>query len=149
MSKWGDYNLEILAPARQSNCGLYRKVLLDMANYLLDNKKFQAALLTYLQVSYLDANGSKKIERDSEPKILNLFPAFIPSAAVLEPGILGKIYQLSNELEISNTDLQEHYLDVTSRLHKNIKTPVDPEDGWNELQKDLEDYSKKIVWNGT
>jgi hypothetical protein len=140
MPKWGDFNLEILAPARQRNCGLYRKVLLDMANYLLDNKKFQAALLTYLQVSYLDANGSKKIERDSEPKILNLFPAFIPSAAVQGPGISSKIYQLSHELEISKTDLRAQYLDVTSRLHKNIRTPVDPEDGWNELQKDLEDY---------
>ena len=149
MTKLRDFNLEILENEIPRNCGLYRDVLLDMANYLHDNKKFQEALLTYLQVSYLDANGSKKIERDSEPKILNLFPAFIPSAAVQGPGILDKIYQLSHELEMSNTDLRAQYLDVTSRLHKNIRTPVDPEDGWNELQKELEEYSKKDVWNGT
>jgi hypothetical protein len=149
MTKLRDFNLEILENDIPRNCGLYRDVLLDMANYLRENKKLQEALLTYLQVSFLAANERKKSGGKSEPKILNLFPAFNPSAGIQETEILGKIDQLSHELEISNTDLQEQYLDVASRLHKNIKTPVNPEDAWNEFRKELEEYSKKIVWNGT
>jgi hypothetical protein len=145
VTTWGDFNKVLLEHARLGNWGLYRNVRLDMADYLRTSGRKLQALLTFLEVSYIDSNGPNNLHGRVDPEILRQSPPFDPSIAVQAPRVVGEIYVHSQELGMSNAILKARYIKVASSFHKFIKTPVDPEDGWNEFQKQLEDYSKKII----
>jgi hypothetical protein len=117
-----------------------------MAERYRRNIQKRQAFLTYLEVSYLDANGPRNLLGRVDPEIMRESPPFNPSYAFQSPGVLDKIYHLSQELRIRNADLRVNYLQAASWLHKNLKTPVDPEHGWIKFEKELKEYSKNIDW---
>jgi hypothetical protein len=141
--KMSDFNLDILGHTESGNSDLYREVLLDMAKFLRDNKKLQESLLTYLQVSYLDTIQPEGSNNTSDQKVIELFPDQTQSSTSHGSVIINEIYHLSQELEIKYSDLKTHYLDVASRLHKNMKLPLNPEVGWKELEQKLNNCKVK------
>jgi hypothetical protein len=98
--------------------------------------------MTYLEVSYLDSNGPSNLEGRVDPEALYRSPPFDPSIALQSPRVVGEIYVKAQELEMSNNDLKTRYLKVAATLQKHLKTTVDPEDGWKELETELENYIK-------
>jgi hypothetical protein len=115
-----------------------------MADYLRENRKPLGALTTYLEISYLDANGPNDLKGRVDPVIICESPPFDPSIAIQAPRVIGEIFVNSQELGMSNIDLKARYLKVASTLQKHLKTPLNPDDGWNELENELENYVKRF-----
>ena len=145
VTTWGDFNKELLEHAKLGNWGLYRNVRLDMADYLHKSRRTLQALLTFLEVSYLDANGPTNLHGRVDPEILRESPPFDPSIAIQAPLVEGEIYVHSQELRMSNAVLKARYIKVASSFHKFIKTPVDPEDGWYELETEMKRIRKFAI----
>lgn len=135
-----DFNRKLLDHAKLENWGLYRNTRLDMADFLRKKRKTLGALTTYLEVSYLDANGPMNLMDRVDRQGFRESPPFDPSIATQAPRVIGEIYVNSQELKLSNTELKARYLQVATTLQRHLKTPVDPEDGWKELENELENY---------
>jgi hypothetical protein len=113
-----------------------------MADDLRNNRRALSSLITYLEVSYLDSNGPSNLEARVDPESLRRSPPFDPSIALQSPRVVGEIFMNAKDLEMSNTDLKTRYLKVAATLQKHLKTPVEPEAGWKELEVELENYVK-------
>lgn len=130
---WSLLNSQLVEHARNSNWGLYCNTRLSMAELLTREKKFRHALDTYLEISYLDANGARNVGAESDPELLRLYPPFSKDAAFQAPAIVNRIGLLARRLDMSESDLESAFLGVAEKLHRNMKLPVSPQDGWHDF----------------
>lgn len=130
---WSLLNSQLLEHAKNANWGLYRNARLSMAELLTTEKKFRAALDTYLEISYLDANGPRNLGGASHPEVLREYPSFDREYAFQAPAIVNRIDLLAQRLNLSDLELSKAYLAVAERLQRNLKLPVAPEEGWKDL----------------
>ncbi len=134
---WAIYNKQLLEHAKRGDWGLYRNTRFSMAELLRREKRNRPALETYLEVSYLDANGPRNMGGVFDPEITRKYPPFSPDKAFQAPAIVHHIQQLSESLGMSESELKAVFMEVAERTRKNIKLPVSPEQAWNDLLKEL------------
>jgi len=139
---WSLRNKHSLEQAKQGDWGLYRNTRFSMAEQLRRDGRQRPALNMYLEVSYLDANGPRNLGGMSNHATLKEYPPFSRDDAFQAPGIIGQITRLVNGLDMSQTDLKEAFMTITNRLHTNMKLPVSPEQGWQDLVSELPKISE-------
>jgi hypothetical protein len=62
---------------------------------------------------------------------------FDPGDAFQASVVIHNIKRLIKKLGIDTSELKELYSTIASRGHKNLKLPVHPDKGWEELQREL------------
>lgn len=135
---WAIYNKQLLEHAEKGDWGLYRNTRLNMAELLRRRKKSRSALETYLEVSYLDANGPRNMGGVFDPEIVRKYPPFSQDMAFQSPAIVHHIQRLSESLDMNEDALKETFIEVAERIRANLRLPpVSPEQAWNELRKEL------------
>ncbi|MFC1463878.1 MAG: hypothetical protein ACFLMY_03415 [Candidatus Brachytrichaceae bacterium NZ_4S206] len=135
---WAIYNKQLLEHARKGDWGLYRNTRFNMAEQLRHEKKDRPALETYLEVSYIDANGPRNMGGIFDPEIVRKYPPFSRDSAFQAPAIVHYIQELSASLGMKEDDLKKAFLEVAERTRNNLRLlPVSPEQAWNELWKAL------------
>ena len=134
---WSQCNQELLQHAQNSDWGLFRNTRLNMAQLLTGERRYREALTTFIEVSYLDANGPNNLGGITDPTIIRQFPPFNPKDAFQAPGIVSLISTLAKWLDLGATDLEQDYVKVADAMHKRMKLPVSPVDGWHDFQIEL------------
>ena len=135
---WGRCNKELLENAKSGNWGLYRNTRLDMASLLHREGRPREALVTYLEVSYIDLNGPQNMGGMFDSASVRQFPPFSREDAMLAPGVIAWTSQLAEELNLERSALKQMFLDMGTRLQHKLRMPVSPEEAWRLLQNELD-----------
>ena len=145
LSKWDEpgltpeqqlakYGRDLLENARGGQWGLYRNTRLHMANIHHREGRLQQALLTYLEVCYLDLNGPCNIGHIvGDPELLSQFPAFSPADALLAPGVLEWVGQVQARLGLDSAGLESAFMATAGAVASTLGLPVPPDRAWREV----------------
>lgn len=134
---WGMLNHVAMENAANMQWELFRNVRVDMGDLLKKEGKPKKSLLFYLEVCYLDINGSTNTT--TNPQLLKEFPSFRPKDfGFLAPGILAYVEMLSEELNLSLEEIKAQFIEHNNRSYKdNHLIPLKPEKAWITLEKEL------------
>jgi len=135
---WSLYNKELIDHAKRQNWGLYRNTRFSMAEQLKGENKLKAALDTFCEVSFLDANGPS----NQNGFVSREFPAFRKDFAFQAPGVVSRITTIAQELKFQREDLKSAYLAAAAKLSSAVELPLTPEQAWKQLEKDLGGYEE-------
>ena len=75
------YNKDLVDYSATNDWGLYRCALWEMGNVLRKASNWQATLLMYLEVCYLDMNGPNNLGGCHDPDLIREYPPFSPDTA--------------------------------------------------------------------
>jgi len=136
--QWSIYSKRIIQYAQKGDWGLYRNNRFDMAEHLWREKRFKHALITYLEVCFLDTNGPNNLSGINDPDILKAFPRFDPTVgSETASGVVDLIKIIANKLNLTREKIKELFIAYNSRVAQNLKTPLSAEESWLILEKKL------------
>lgn len=136
---WQTLNRKAIEYASNYDMGLYRNMVMEQANFLKSEKRLKDALLAYMEVCYLDINGTcNRGGFLSNPKILKEYPLFDPKLGFLAPGILGQIVILNKYFKLTKKELKLAFIEYCTFIQKSLKLPVSPKDAWVKIESELE-----------
>lgn len=130
-AQWALFNKELLEHAKRGDWGLYRSTRYNMGEFLHKEGKTNQALVTFLEVCYIDLNGPNNMGGRKT------YPPFDTELGFLAPGIINGIKSFSEELEIGIDDVHSEFEKIAGRLYKNLKLPVAPKAAWKEIEANL------------
>lgn len=136
--QWSLLNEDSMKHASNLDWGLYRNTRLQMAEQLKSENRNRQALNTFIEVSYIDANGPNNRGGISDPNLLKKFPVFDPKSAFQAPVIIAVIKKLTDELGLSISELHNIYLETCQIHYKSLKLPIPPQEAWNKLKAKFE-----------
>jgi len=134
---WSIYNKRIIRHSRNWDWGLYRNVRFGMAEVLRSDNKLDAALSTYLEVSYLDSNGPRNLGGLKNDAIALSIPSFDRNNAFQAPAIITAIMLLAANLGLGKQDIQNTYMKIAESVHVTLRLPITPQEAWHDLQAEL------------
>ena len=137
--RWLFLNQRLLSLAQRRHWGLYRNTRMDMAAVLQREGRLQDALRTFLEVCYLDLNGPRNTGARADPVSPEESPGFSVELGLLAPTIVGQVHDLTEQLKLSEADVQREFFEISSRVHKDLKLPMAPKQAWERVQSDLAD----------
>ena len=120
--------------------GLYRNSVLQRSKFLDYDGNLKNALLSLLEVCYIDANGPNNrggLNRD--PDFLQKYPAFDPNFEItplFAPGILGYITKINENLNYSQVELKALFIDHNSVVKENRNLPLSVEMAWKKFENE-------------
>jgi hypothetical protein len=131
--KWGMLNCRALQHATEGNLGLCRNMYLVMADFLSRREKLKEAFRLYLTVCAYDLNGAQN--RGGTPsEMLQRFPLFDPTMAMLAPAVVESVQDLAEELSFSVDDVRRAYLESAALMD----FPLAPGKVWSVLSLAIE-----------
>jgi DNA-directed RNA polymerase subunit RPC12/RpoP len=130
---WALCNRHLQTHSKNGNWGLYRNVRLEMGDLLRKEKRDQAALEAYLEVSYLDSNGPQNTNGQAGSGVR----AFDRTDAFQATGVVRQIAKTAKSLNLSSDDIQQLYREVANRTQRQLKLPTSVDHAWAELQNEL------------
>ena len=136
--QWRLCNKYLLEHARNNDWGLYRNTRLQMGDILKKELKLKEALITYLEVCYLDLNGPNNRGCLEDPELLKEYPPFDPSMgdAFLAPGVIEYIAKLHNKLNLKD-EVRKLFIENNNRIQQSLKLPLSVGDAWVKLESAL------------
>lgn len=112
----------------------YRNVILRMAQLRGRQGRLEDALVTYLELCYIDLNGAQN------PAAAWGMPShdFDPERSFgLGPLIVKRVQGMARELGYDEARIRVDFLASASALHRSLSLPVTPEDAWSALRAEL------------
>lgn len=134
---WSLFNKQLVNHMKNGDWGLYRNTRFSMAELLIRENKLRPALDTFIEVSYLDANGPRNMGGMFEPQVVDKFPPFNRQNAFQAPAIVHSIAKLAKSLGMDEAVQKAVFIEVANRLHKSMKLPVTPGQGWSDLYREF------------
>jgi len=123
-----------------SNMGLYCNSVLQRGDFQKYEGRTKDALLSYLEVCYIDLNGPDNTAMSKEyPELIKKYPPYNPNSkvnAILAPGVLEYILKLNKNLNYSKDELKALFIDHNSLVEDNRKLPLSVEDAWKKFEKE-------------
>jgi hypothetical protein len=158
-----ELNLSLLARdlvdyAANGKWGLFRNARLDMGDLLRKASNWQAALLTYLEVAYLDVNDPNNLGNPSESHRMELLEGIsswppdvqetmrqgtLPFGAdegrigTITPPFVDYITVVANELDLDLQQLETIFYPMAEQLHKSLRLPISPSVAWTKIKAGL------------
>lgn len=129
-------NDESIRHINNLNLASYTNIRMYMADLFKKEKRLEDALKIYLEVCYLDLNGSNN-RGGTSPELLKEFPVFDPSIGFLAPAIILYIRKISKKLNISIEDLKKMFFEINSNLEDYVKLPISKDNAWIKIKKEL------------
>ena len=138
--QWAILNQELLDHSRDNYWGFYRNSRLRMGDILRRDSRLDAALVTYLEVCYLDLNGPENRGPNFDVTLMKDFPPFDPrNTATLAPGVIGYIFEIVKNQGIAQTRVESQFFNMAKSVHAALRLPVAPEDAWPTIHEELRD----------
>jgi hypothetical protein len=131
-AEWKKLNNDALNYASNMDWGFYRNTRFLMAEILRKEKNFKAALPFYLEICYLDINGSRNVGSiKNDKKMLKEFPPFDLSLSLLAPGIIDRIEKIIKKTDLPIEKVEEIFIEMANHYQKIV--PVSPKDAWEKM----------------
>lgn len=135
--QWSLFNESLMEHLKNGEMGLYRNVKLDMAQTLKKEGKLKEALKTYLGICYLDLNGPMNdVVKDEQGNIIEV-NLFNPDFGDLVPGIVKEIKRIVEKEGLEKNKIKEIYFELNSKIKKSTKAPLDLEDCFKKIEKEI------------
>jgi hypothetical protein len=139
--RWSLLNQELLEHIQKRNWGLFRNVKLAMADILRKEGRSSEALGFYLEVCYLDLNGPRNTEGETDSELLREFPPWDPKSALslgftALPGLATEMIQ---KINLTPVTVEELFRKKVSALHAGLHLPLSPADAWPQIRQALFD----------
>jgi hypothetical protein len=152
-------NNDIVDYAAAGKWGFYRCTRLEMGDILGDASNWEAALLIYLEVAYLDVNDPNNLGDASDAhreKLLeglsNLPPdvqetmrrATLPFQAdethtgIVAPAIVDYIADTADEIDLDLQRTESLFFPMAEQVHKKLGLPISPSVAWAKIKAELE-----------
>ena len=137
--RWTLLQKELLDNKLKWRYGSYRNTLVEMGKLLVREARFPEALSKYLDVCYLDLNGTTNVAivEDQDPSQRQ--SPFVLELARTDPSIVSEVRKLAAKLNLSRDDIQKRFLNSTKSHAITFQPPVIPQDAWLQLSKELSD----------
>ena len=135
--KWGLLGKDAIEHALNGNWELYRNARFQMAEVLRKESKLKQALSMYCWVCYLDLNGPRNTSDVKDQELLREFPPFSPKEAFLAPGIISRMARIIEKLNLDQEKVSLIFQEITVRDYKGLKLPMQPEDAWKSVRREL------------
>ena len=124
---WRLLNQDLITHGAVGNWALYRETRFRMGELLHAEGELKAALLTYLEVCYLDLNGARDRGRHVHPPHASTeFPVPIPKKAKLGGTLLERCLELAGSLHLNGPDLGEWFYRAAAQPYRDLRLPIDP-----------------------
>ncbi|WP_434509820.1 DUF4236 domain-containing protein [Desulfitobacterium sp. AusDCA] len=115
---WGYLNQRSMKHFSESNFGLYRNCRFNMAQFLIEENKYEDALGMLAEVIFQDLSGANN---NYDPQFLEIYAErFFPyesSLATTAPGIISVIVKCQEELGYTDDELKTALIDRMSKLN--------------------------------
>ena len=135
--QWQLFNKKTLEHASNYDMGLYTNVVLHRAEFLQYEGRSKQALVTYLEVAYLDLNGPFNCGGVKSPSLLKEYPPFNPKYGMLPPGILVRINNLSKHLKLTTDEVKALFFERNGIAASAMKLPISPSEAWARIEREL------------
>lgn len=112
----------------------YRNVTLRMAQLRGRQGRLEDALVTYLELCYIDLNGAQNPGAAWGLPLHEFDPA---RSFGLGPLIVKRVQGMARELGYDETRMEVEFLATASVLHRSLNPPVTPEEAWEALRAEL------------
>ncbi len=138
-----ELNLSLLAGdlvdyAANGDWDLYRCIKWKMGEILKKASNWQAAVLTYLEVCYLDLNGPRNLGGCRDPELLREYPPFSPQTA--GDAWVNAVCEVSCAANNGDLDLQQVenlFYPMAEQEHKKLGLPISPSLAWTKIKTEL------------
>lgn len=137
--RWSLLNKQLIEHSSEGNWGLYRNARLDMADILHADGRLEAALLTYLEVCYLDLNGPRNTGATSSLRVLEKYPPFSPSESFIASGVMRRADSILKKLTLDRAAVHSLFLGHVQQHCTHLDLPLPPERAWPRIEMDLFD----------
>ena len=129
--QWRIYNENLLTHAKNRDWGLYRNTIHDMGKQLKKEGKLETALLYFMDVVYIDANGPSNSGKWGEDFEIMYLPHFA-----------AEIFNITSKLGISEKVLFDKYKSRSEQLKESLKLKKSFEVCWKKFKEETDlDFS--------
>jgi hypothetical protein len=137
--RWTLLQRELLDNKLKWRYGSYRNTLVDMGKLLVREARFPEALSKYLDVCYLDLNGTTNVAIVEGQDPSERQSPFVLELARTDPSIIAEVRKLAKKLDLPHDNIQTRFLNSAKSSSITLQPPVMPEDAWIQLSKELFD----------
>jgi hypothetical protein len=121
--------------------GLFRNTILFKGSIFKVSGDLQNALITYLELCYIDSNGPNNSGSiKGNPELLQVYPPFNPERSTMifpVPTIIEYIKQISKDLNLSKEEIHHIFFEHNLKIEKFRKLPLSVQDSWERLEPNL------------
>ena len=139
-TRWVSLNRDLMLQLARHQFGQYRCTRLTMGDILRKDMRYSQALDTYLEVSYLDANGPMDFDPAADTRIFGAFRPFTPDDLMtgISDIVADYVNQMARSLGLTESDLRHRFLQAASPIQQQLQCPVAPEIAWRRLLEKLQ-----------
>lgn len=137
--RWSLLQKELLDNKLKSHYGSYRNTLVEMAKLLVREGRLPEALSKYLEVCYLDINGTTNVANVGDQAASPKLSPFVPELSRPDPSIIAETRNLIKTLGLSNEEVQKRFLNSAQAQSITLQPPKPPADVWTRLSQELFD----------
>ena len=112
----------------------YRNTTLKMAQLRGKQGRLEDALVTYLELCYIDVNGAQNPGAAWGMPLQDLDP---DRAFGLGPLIVRRVHAMARALGYDEARMEVEFLATASVLHRSLNLPITPEQAWQALRAEL------------
>jgi len=111
---------------------------MQMAAILELEERLVDALATYLEVCYLDINGSINLPIDGHGRLLSGDdPAFSPDLGFLAPVVIGQVGRVAERLRLNQGEVAREFLERANKIWNQLNLPTNPKVAWERILPEL------------
>jgi hypothetical protein len=132
--EWQRLNQKRSDYAAARKWALYRNVTLRMAQMRGRQGRLEDALVTYLELCYIDVNGAQNPGAAWGMPLHDFDPV---RSFGLGPLIVKRVQGMARALGYDEARMEVEFLATASVLHRSLSLPVTPEAAWQALRLEL------------
>ncbi len=112
----------------------YRTATMKMAQLRGRQGRLEDALITYLELCYIDVNGAQNPGAAWGMPVHDFNPEL---AFGLGPAIVRRVKGMARALGYDEARMEVEFMATASVVHRSLELPVTPEEAWKALRAEL------------
>ena len=141
--EWKLLNEDLLTSASKQDWPRYRDTKYAMAQLLSREKKYKDALVTLLEVCYLDVNGPIDVKADRWRGVSEPFGPWTPKFGRLNSRVVERIAKTARAGDLTLETVHSLFVERASVVRQALHLPVAVDAGWDQLNTALRELARR------
>lgn len=133
-AEWQRLNRKRSEYAAARKWSRYRTATLQMAQLRGRQGRLEDALITYLELCYIDLNGAQNPGAAWGMPLHDFDPV---RSFGLGPAIVRRVRGMARELGYDEARTKVEFMATASVMHRSLELPVEPEEAWKAMRAEL------------